>query len=1019
MRREPVGGTPTGATGTVALPSANCMNSVKRASVCALLWLALAALTAAQSLPAAEATNTSPQYRFEVWQTEEGLPQNTVSAIVQSREGYLWLGTYNGLVRFDGIRFKVFDSDNTPEFASNRILRLLEGRDGALWIGTDEGLLRYKGGRFTHYDTTAGLSDGSVSSLHEDAEGNLWVGTVGGGLNKLKNGEITSYTQKGNLPSKGEVTVLEGPKQNLWIATADYLGLFQDGEFVQFVSEPGLRMKVAACRQGGLWVSAGGRLKKFNDGQFVADLGPFPWATEGERVTALFEDRNENLWIGTARSGLFRFRGGVFQRIADKRGELKDGILGFQEDREGHLWIGTNGGGLVRLKERLFQMYDTENGLADNVVFSLCADQTGGVWIGTDGGGLDHLDNGAITNVTHPDASSLARLGAVYEDRNGTVWLGTRTNGIFQLRAGKFTHFSKAEGLSGESVRAIYEARNGDLWFGTADGGLNRFRQGKFTSLTTRDGLSHNDVRAILEDARGQLWIGTGGGGLNVWAEGKFRTFTKTNGLAGDFIRTLHEDKEGNLWIGTSSGLSRHKDGRFVTFKKKHGLPDELISQIFEDNRGDFWIGSNRGIFRVRKGELNNFAKGLIGSIVCVTYDQSDGLSSRECNGNFQPSGAKTKDGRLWFPTNKGVAVVDPNHLTDSKRPPMVVVEELYVDGTPVEMADTITINPGKERFVFTYTGINFAAPRRIKFKYQLVGYDPDWVDADTMRVAQYNAIPPGEYYFRVKAGNHADMWNQVGTSIKLVVTPPWWRTKWFIGLAWLAAAAALFGMYRFISLQKLRRKLDLLQQQHALEKERARIAKDMHDELGASLTQIGILSELAKRESANPPAVERHADKIFDTSRKVVNTLDEIVWAVNPKNDVLDKLAPYILQYAEEFFEITPIRCRLDAPGSWPACPVSAEIRHNLFLTVKEALNNIVKHAEASEVQIHLALHGPVFEILIEDNGKGFSPDPLDAAGNGLPNMRKRMEDIGGQFEMSSQPGKGTRLKVCVKLHL
>lgn len=985
------------------------------------LWfgLVLTALVATQPVGAAVSGQVAPQYRFEVWQTDEGLPQNTVSAIIQSREGYLWLGTYNGLVRFDGVRFKVFDSENTPELTSNRILRLLEGRDGTLWVGTDEGLLRYKGGRFTHYDTTAGLSDGSISSLCEDAEGSLWVGTLGGGVNKLKNGEITSYTQKGNLPSKGEVTVVEGPNLKLWIATPNYLGQFQEAEFVPFVSEPGARLKIAACRQGGIWVAKEGRLKKFNNGQFTGDFGLFPWTVEGERVTTLFEDRNENLWIGTARSGLFRFRGGEFQRIDGKGEQLHDAILSFHEDHEGNLWVGTNGGGLVRLKERMFEVYDTENGLADNVVFSICEHQAGGVWIGTEGGGLDYVLNGVITHPPRPAGLSLDRLGAVYEDRSGTVWLGTRTNGVFRLRAGQFTHLSTAQGLSGQAVRAIYEARNGDLWFGTSDGGLSRLRQDTFTGFTTRDGLSHNDVRAILEDARGQLWVGTGGGGLNVWTEGKFRVFTRTNGLAGDFVRTLHEDKEGALWIGTSSGLSRFKDGRFVNFKKKHGLPDELISQIFEDQRGDFWIGSNRGIFRVRKGEFTNFSKGQSQSIVCTVYDQSDGLNSRECNGGFQPSGCKTKDGRLWFPTNKGIAVVDPSQFKDNKRAPTVVIEELYVDGSPVEMADTITIAPGKERFMFSYTGINFAAPRRIKFKYQLVGYDAGWVDADTLRVAQYKAIPPGQYHFRVIAGNHAGMWNQVGTSIKLSITPPWWRTKWLIGFYWLAAAAALFGMYRYVSLQKLRRKLDLLQQQHALEKERARIAKDMHDELGANLTQIGILSELAKRESSNPPAVERHAEKIFDTARKVVNTLDEIVWAVNPKNDVLAKLAPYILQYAEEFFEITPIRCRLDAPASWPPCAVSAEIRHNLFLTVKEALNNVVKHAEATEVHLHLALCGSEFEIRIEDNGKGISPERRGEAGNGLPNMQKRMEDLGGHFEMSSQPGKGTQIKISVQLNL
>jgi ligand-binding sensor domain-containing protein len=824
----------------------------------AVVWCCLMAPFAAVGAP-----RPTTHFQFDNWQLDDGLPQNSVTCIIQSPRGYLWIGTYHGLVRFDGVQFKVFDQGNAPELHSNRILRLHEDRHGYLWIGTEgAGLTRYKDGRFQHVPHPL-LSNSSITAICDEGVGPMWFATATGAILRLEGTNLTDCSAWYVAAGGGAVSMQTALDGGVWLATPEYLGVLETNRFRPLQEGAELQPALGQGRREGLWLAAGGRLKRLKKGGGQTDLGLIPLARSGLAVTALHEDRSGKVWIGTYGGGLVIYQDGKFQKVTARDGLSNDTVLSVYEDREENIWVGTHGGGLNRLKARIFESYESTGGLSENVVLSICQDRAGAIWMGTDGGGLNRLWEGQFT--VHAPSSTMpsASVWSVFEDRRTNLWVGTGGSGLYLMKDGRFILHGRRMGLFGRTVRAIYEDRAGALWVGTYNGGLDCLRDGRFVHFGARNGLSHNDVVAIQEDQAGDLWVGTGGGGLNRLRKGVFACFGEKDGLPSNFIRTLFLDSEGVLWAGTGNGLSRLKRDHFTSYTRAHGLPGDSISQIFEDDHGQFWMGSNRGIFRVPKRDFDALDQGRSHSLTCVLYDRTDGLGSRECTGGFQPSGCKTRDGRLLFPTIKGVAVVDPNNLKINKRPPRVVIEDLLADGRPVSLEGPVRIPPGAERFEFRYTGLSFSAPKRVRFRYMLEGLEEDWTDAETRRAAYYNQIPPGDYRFRVIAANNDGLWNEVGSTLEFTVLAPFWRKPWFVALSATVSLAGFGAGARWVAVRKLRSRLLVLEQQNALQRERARIANDMHDNLGARLTRIALLGELARRDARQPDAVGKHTEKI------------------------------------------------------------------------------------------------------------------------------------------------------------
>ena len=769
------------------------MNGKWKLTLMALLAAALV-LPAAKSEGSLNPAKAITQYTHDVWQTEQGLPQNSVPATVQTRDGYIWLGTELGLVRFDGVHFTVFDEANTPEIKSNIVVALVEDHQGRLWIGTQGGgLTCLQNGKFTTYTTANGLSNDSVLSLYEDREGNLWIGTDGGGLDRLKDGRFTVYNTKAGLANDAVFSVTEDPQGSLWIGTHGGLDRLKDGVFTTYTTKDGLKntyvRSVYEDRQGRLWVATvGGGLSRLDGSRFTT------YTTQdglsNNEVWALYEDSQGSLWIGTS-GGLDRFKGSRFEAYTSKNGLSNDMVWSILEDREGSLWLGTRGGGLNRLQEGKFTTFSSQEGLSKDLVLPVYEGQDGSLWVGTDGAGLNRIKDGKITTYTSKNGLSSDFVFSIAGDGDG-LWIGTR-KGLDRFQDGKFTTYTTAQGLPNNIVLVTYVDPKGNLWIG-GRGGLSRFQNGKFTTYTSKDGLSNDFVISIEADREGSLWIGTGGGGLNRFQDGKFTAYTTKQGLSSDVVMTTYADAAGSLWIGTDNGgLNRFKDGKFTAYRMRQGLADDTVFRILEDDNGNLWMSSDRGVFSVSKQQLNDFADGKITRISSVAYGTSDGMKSKECNGGYQPAGWKTKDGRLCFPTTNGVSIIDPK-LRMSKVQFPVLVEKVGLGDRLVDPSAGIQLPPDSSRLDFYYTALGFRAPAKIRFKYKLEGFDKDWAEVGPRRVAYYTNVPPGHYRFHVMAADEDGVWNGEGASCNLYVAPHFYQTAWFFGLCGILGLGGLAG---------------------------------------------------------------------------------------------------------------------------------------------------------------------------------------------------------------------------------
>lgn len=802
----------------------------------ALLWPLPAA---AQQRPALDPRLALTQYVHDVWQTDDGLPQNSVPDILQTRDGYLWLGTRGGLVRFDGVQFTVFNKENTPALRDNDIRALLEDRNGSLWIGTyGGGLTRLKNGRFTPYTREDGLPHDQIRSLLQDRDGGIWIGTYGGGISRYTDGTFTTFTTENGLADNKVKPLLEDREGNLWIGTyGGGLSRYKDGKFTNYTTKNGLPADIVFAlledQQGKLWVGTyGGGLSRFDDGKFTTYTTRDGLADN--RVVDLYEDSRGTLWIGTYAGGLMRRTREGFTTFSSKDGLSDDMVFSLHGDREGSLWVGTYGGGLNRFKEGAFITYGAKEGLSTDIVYSLYEDPDGTVWIGTEGGGLNRMRNGQFTAYTTRDGLSSDNVVSVYRDREGSLWIGTFGGGLNRMRNGKFTAFHTTDGLASEIVFSLLEDRDGSLWIGTSEG-LNRYKGGEFTTYGSKQGLVGTGVRAIRQDRAGALWVGTGGG-LNRIQNGKFTTYTTADGLGGDAVYAIYEDAEGTLWVGSrGGGLTRLKDGKFTAFGTAAGLPDDVIFAILEDDADNLWISSSRGMFRVRKQALNAYAAGETRTVDAVLYGKAEGIRAGEGSGGSQPIAWKMREGSLWFSTPKGAGVVDPARLEINRRVPPVKIEEVRVNRRSVSLAGALDLPPGSGTLEFHYTALSLLEPKQVQFRYKLEGFDDEWLNAGTRRVAYYTNVPPGRYRFRVVASNNDGVWNWVGASLAFRLRPFFYQTAWFYGLLVLAALLLAAAAYRLKT-----------RQMKARQRELARLVRERTEDLRRSQEQLLVSEKMA-----------------------------------------------------------------------------------------------------------------------------------------------------------------------------
>ena len=962
------------------------------------------------------------------WRTDDGLPNNNVTTIAQGADGYLWVGTRMGLVRFDGVQFTKFPY---PNIEAPNIQALCVTSSGRLWVLPETGQVIGLNSDFSPLTLpTRDLPSQPPALATESNDGSLWL-AYNNAIYRVKDGRAMQV-------AKGDPTVARGRLYDfvtdgdgdVWLARGNTLGFFHDGQFQRLPHPSGI-VHVAAGPSNIVWAVIGSRLFQCDTKSHLVDFGEFQTDNPRAEAWAMMQDHTGAVWIGTDGSGLFRHDDAGFRKVETSHPY----ILSLAEDREGNIWAGTAGGGLDRISPKKVQLETVNDGHSQDAIQSVCQDTNGVLWGATQSGSLVSRTDGrwtlAMTNWHFTEV-----ITCVAADHDGSLWIGTRDEKLYRWKGGRLTEWGRAKGIVSHTIVALLPDSHGDLWIGEFGNPNLVQRLHEDTLETIPSSGNGGRITALAEDANGDIWIGTQHGLLMRALPNSVKNEnTIIPDLPHSIVLSLYATPDGALWIGyAGAGLGRLKNGRFSRITTGTGSFDDTISEIISDHEGWFWFGGERGICKVRQADLDEFLDGNRAQLSTINYGPNEGLISLEADSSdiapyVSPTPIQDAEGRLWMPMRTSLAVVDPRTGRKIPSPPPVLLTQMIVDGKTVAAygsptfaagavdlkarTASVRLPPDYHRMTITFTALHFSAPENVHVRYQLQGYDSDWIDAGTLREAGYSRLDAGNYRFRVQARYGDGAWNE--TAMAIAIAPFFWQTLWFRLLAITSSAIVVIATVRYISFRRLRAKVRKLEQRAALDREKARIARDLHDNLGSRLTKIISLSKMTFRARAVPEQAGLHAQQIGLTAKQVINSLDETVWVLNSRNDNLPNLIDYLGQTAVEFLRSADVRCRVDFPEHPPALMVPADVRHNLFLAVQEALNNVVRHAGASEVRLSAAQDAQSLTFVIEDNGRGFDQAPLNGSADGLRNMRRRMEEMNGRFQVESAPGAGTRITLIL----
>jgi ligand-binding sensor domain-containing protein len=1015
------------------------------------VWGLLLGLT--HPLLALDPARALDHFGHQAWNTDSGLPQNTVHSILQTRDGYLWLGTDGGLVRFDGIDFVTFNAENTPQFASDTVYHLLEAESGTLWISTAAGLVSYRDGAFAAYTTARGLPADTVWFSHEDRRHRLWAFTAAGpawfngthflpvtgaqsavplnrhGMAEDAQGRLWLGGSRGvaaldissdvprlafDLPSTSPVETVSLDRQgNLWIGTGEGLERDEAGKLIPFFRLPGKHVPgeagVTALHSdadGGMWVgTATGVLHVAGNGSLLP-LG----VKKGEtgRVNGLFEDRQGALWVSTER-GVFRLEGDLLASFAPSSPLAADRVLAMYEDREGDLWLGTDSAGLDVLRDQKFTTYTTNDGLSGNFVRCVFQSANGDVWIGTDGGGLNRRTGTGFVHYSIAQGLSSNVILSLADGADGGLWIGT-PNGLNLLHQDKVQKFTTADGLPDDFIRSLYRDHDGTLWIGTRHG-LAHLVRGKFASFTSLDGLGSDLVGAILRGGRSPgsepLWVGTSGG-LSRLEQNGFTNYT--TGLSNNTVTAIAQDTSGTLWLGTNGGgLNRLRQQSLRAFPwSSQGLPGTIYGML-EDGSGRLWLSSKTGIFRVSIADLNAYAS-TQQAIAVTAYGTGDGMNIRECSGDGHPTVWKLSDGSLWFATPDGVSFIDPSRAPENRVPPPVVIEKVLVDDQ-VRTGQPLTLRPGTNRLEFQYAGLSFVAPQKVQYRYRLDGFDHGWIEAGSRRAAFYTNLPPGSYHFEVQAANNDGVWNTAGASFGLRMLPHYYQTGWFYAALGLALLLVGYLVYRW-------RVLEVEARWGAVLRERGRIAREIHDTLAQGFVGVSVQLELVARllgggrDSTAPKAALEQLDHARALVRASLADARTSIWDLRSQAAGVEDLPSRLSRSCTRLAGASPAKVYLQVKGTYR--PVAAKIEEELLRICQEAVANAVRHAAATRIDVQLIYAASRVSLRVRDDGCGFAASANGIEGHyGIRGMQERAGEIAAALVLESAPGKGTEVSV------
>lgn len=981
----------------------------------------LALATALVLAPGFAAAQRAPArgYVLDQWTAETGLPQNSVNAITQTPDGYLWLATFGGVVRFDGVTFTTYSAAHHPGIHSDRALALCVAPDSALWIGTEDGVGRYAHGRFSSITTRDGLPPGGAIGLSCDPDGDVWVAMDHEGVVRIHRGQLIHVPIARNT-SIGVYSVVADGQGGAWLgrweAAPTHLAAAD-----RTIAAPGVGVIVPGAEAPLPFGASAGAIA-FRTHAGFALPGPRgfrsvrpPGSIRRGFAVAIAPRGDGGYWIGTVGRGLAGLGpDGQVTPLPLADGGTRYSVRALFIDREGVTWVGTQVQGLLRVRPRLFTVLTTADGLSSDLPMGITGDDEGRVYIGSNCQDVTVLDAGQALVYDGHRAPTVVNgcAWALLHGPGDTIWIGTYGGPVIAWHGRVARTYGVPEGLPAGLALALFADHQGEIWAGTLTGGVSRLHQGRFTTYDTTDGLPSNNVTTITETRSGTIWVGTGNGAAR-FDQGRFTAFGPPDGLAKGPIRAIHQAADGALWFGSyGGGLSRLKDGHFVTLTAADGLYEDVVSSITEDNAGYVWTTGNHGVARVSLRELDDFADGRIHAVHAVGYGTADGLINPETNGGFSPNAWKAPDGRIWFPTLHGVAIVDPSQVAVAAPPPTAGIEAVRVDGRDEPgTGSPLTFDAGTRSIDVTYTGLNSVAPERIAFRYRLAG-DADWTYAGTRRTAYFSRLPPGRYRFEVAAANRDGVWSPDPAALTFSVQPAPWMTWWFrLCIALLAGTALALFVQRRLARVRTRAASQREFSRRILEgqeQERQRIAAELHDSVGQGILVMKNRAELGLR--ATDTAVARtQLEQISDIASETLKETRAIAHNLRPYQ--LDRLglAATVRGTVERAAEGSGIAMVVDADGVDGALPPAAEIA--LFRIVQEGVNNVIKHSAARQARVTLTRSDDWVRLVVADDGRGGDAPE----GFGLAGIAERVHLLGGTHELHSEPGGGTTLVVRI----
>jgi len=938
-------------------------------------------------------------YTERFWQAPDGLPEQTVQAFAQTGDGFLWIGTTGGLLRFDGAHFTVFDRQNTPALRENSVFCLMVAKDGTLWVGTEGGgVVSYAQGRFRSWPGVGGLTSDFVRVIKQDDDGTIWAGTDGG-LLRLSGDHFSRIDGTGNIPVLSVHSICRDRDGHLWVGGSRLITIDGSSSRNYSLGVESSQNQVKSILQtsdGSLWVGTVSGLNRMRPGQDRFDRV----AGISSTVRVLRQTPDGLLWVGTIGQGVFTLAGDKLTQITAPSALPSNTVLNLFEDKEENFWIGTQTGmaRLTRSKVNIVPLPQAN----DSDFESIYEDSDGSFWIGSTQ--LFQMRNGALTERVLPGMHGI-HVRNIYRDRSGALWAGTDGDGIFRFEGIKATRWTTRDGLSNNFIRAMAQDRDKSMWVAT-DNGLNHmiYDRGhvRIVSYETEQGLAYNSTRCLLEDKRGDLWIGTDRG-VSHLHDGAFVQDPATAAMAQMKVWAIHEDSDGGLWFGTrNNGLFRFRSGILAQFTSADGLASNAIYKILEDSGSHLWMSGPNGISMVNRPELDAQAGAQKRQIAPTFFSIAEMAANTEIYGGTESSGCITAAGDVWFPSNRGPIHILPYQRSSLAAPPLQI-ERILADGQPVPMTGPIDLQPANTRLQLTFEPIQLRSQDGLRFRYMLAAFDKDFGPATASRTADYTNLPPGTYTFHVRAFEVSNPDAVTEASVVIVQRPFFYRTWWFSSACLALVLLLIYAIYQY-RVRHVRARFE------AVLEERSRLAREMHDTVIQGCTGVSALLEAVAMEEESQHMETGLMDVARHQLRTTIAEAREAVWNLRHEDAGAGKLAENIGAMATQVGAEFHLRVTCSTVGT--PFVISPPMAHDLLMIAREAVCNAALHGRPSRIEVGIEFAGREIALTVSDDGCGFDPRQGESQNDhhfGLRGMRERASRWGGKFKITSKPGGGS----------